>query len=175
MQGADGFRITTFFVDIETDDGVTGRAGPVPEGVAFIVARSLRRLLLGQDPIAGEKLWDQMHRFMVHGRQGDAMLAISAVDCALWDLRGKWLGQPVYRLLGGPTPPRRPPPMPPCSASPCSTRRGVRERALEFKEAGYTGQKWFFPPRPDERCRGPWPRTSNWSAPCARRWATTTI
>ena len=40
---------------------------------------------------------------MVHGRQGDAMLAISAVDCALWDLRGKWLGQPVYRLLGGPT------------------------------------------------------------------------
>ena len=44
-----------------------------------------------------------MHRIMVHGRQGDAMLAISAIDCALWDLKGRWLGQPVFRLLGGPT------------------------------------------------------------------------
>ncbi len=143
VQGADGFRITTFFVDIETDDGVTGRAGPVPEGVAFIVARSLRRLLLGQDPIAGEKLWDQMHRFMVHGRQGDAMLAISAVDCALWDLRGKWLGQPVYRLLGGPTRPAVPAYASMLGFAVLDPAR-VRERALEFKEAGYTGQKWFF-------------------------------
>ena len=31
------------------------------------------------------------------------MMALSAIDCALWDLKGKWLGQPVYRLLGGPT------------------------------------------------------------------------
>ena len=67
-----------------------------------------------------EKLWDQMHRIMVHGRQGDAMLAISAVDCALWDLKGRWLGQPVYRLIGGPTATACRP-MPRCSASRCST------------------------------------------------------
>jgi L-rhamnonate dehydratase len=103
-----GFRISSVFVEIDTDEGLSGRAGPIPEGVAYIVAHSLRRLLIGQDPIAGEKLWDQMHRVMVHGRQGDAMLAISAIDCALWDLRGKWLGQPVYRLLGGPTRPAIP-------------------------------------------------------------------
>ena len=143
VQGPDGFHITTFFVDIETDEGVVGRAGPVPEGVAFIVARSLRRLLVGQDPVAGEKLWDQMHRAMVHGRQGDAMLAISAVDCALWDLRGKWLGQPVYRLLGGPTRDRVPAYASMLGFAVLDAGR-VRERAQAFKAAGYTAQKWFF-------------------------------
>ncbi|HTB43687.1 MAG TPA: hypothetical protein VK741_08685 [Acetobacteraceae bacterium] len=97
------FRVEQYFVRIETDEGPHGIAGPLPEMVALFVAKRLRPILLKQDPIAHEKLWDQMHRIMVHGRQGDAMLAISAVDCALWDLKGRWLGQPVYRILGGPT------------------------------------------------------------------------
>jgi L-rhamnonate dehydratase len=96
-------RLEQHFLRIETDTGPYGTAGPLPDIVALYVARRLRRLLIGQDPIAHEMLWDQMHRYMVHGRQGDAMLAISAVDCALWDLKGRWLSQPVYRLLGGPT------------------------------------------------------------------------
>jgi len=102
-QLAHGFEISTVFLEIESSEGVTGLAGPIPLAVASIVAHSLRPLLLGRCPIASEKLWDQMHRSLVHGRQGDAMLAISAVDCALWDLRGKWMQQPVYKLLGGPT------------------------------------------------------------------------
>ncbi len=143
VQTADGFRITTVFVEIDTNEGVTGRAGPIPEGVAYIVAHSLRRLLLGQDPIAGEKLWDQMHRAMVHGRQGDAMLAISAVDCALWDLRGRWLGQPVHRLLGGPTRDAVPAYASMLGFAVLDFGR-VRERALEYQALGYTAQKWFF-------------------------------
>ena len=107
LQTVDGLRIETCFLEIDTEEGVSGCAGPMPLGVASIIAGSLRPLLLGKDAIAGEMLWDQMHRFMVHGRQGDAMLAISAVDCALWDLRGKWLGQPVCRLLGGPRAPQK--------------------------------------------------------------------
>ena len=84
-----------------------------------------------------------MHRIMVHGRQGDAMLAISAVDCALWDLKGRWLDQPVYRLIGGPT----------RDAVPCyASMLGfavrdlgrVRERAAEYQALGYRAQKWFF-------------------------------
>jgi L-alanine-DL-glutamate epimerase-like enolase superfamily enzyme len=143
VQSADGFRISAVFVEIETSLGISGRAGPIPEAVGAIIAHSLRRLLIGQDAIAGEKLWDQMHRIMVHGRQGDAMLAISAIDCALWDLRGKWLGQPVYRLLGGPT----------RAAVPAyASMLGfavldpalVRARALEYQALGYTAQKWFF-------------------------------
>src|ERR1700691_5139138 len=96
QQIAGGFVIDTYFVQIETDEGVIGIAGPVPGAVAFFVGRRLRPMLLDRDPIAHEMLWDQMHRLMVHGRQGDAMLAISAIDCALWDLKGRWLGQPVY-------------------------------------------------------------------------------
>ena len=143
VQTAEGFRISTVFVEIDTDEGVSGRAGPVPEAVASIVAGSLRRLLLGQDPIAGEKLWDQMHRALVHGRQGDAMLAISAVDCALWDLRGRWLGQPVYRLLGGPTRAAVPAYASMLGFAVLDPGR-VRERAQEYKALGYTAQKWFF-------------------------------
>jgi L-rhamnonate dehydratase len=100
---ANHFRLEQHFVRIETDEGPIGIAGPLPDMVAAFVAKRLRPIILGQDPIAHEKLWDQMHRIMVHGRQGDAMLAISAIDCALWDLKGRWLGQPVFRLLGGPT------------------------------------------------------------------------
>jgi L-rhamnonate dehydratase len=137
------FRLEQHFLRIDTDDGVHGIAGPLPDMVALYVARRLRPILLGQDPIAHEKLWDQMHRIMVHGRQGDAMLAISAVDCALWDLKGRWLNQPVFRLLGGPTRTEMP-----CYASMLGfgvrDLGRVRARAAEFKARGYKAQKWFF-------------------------------
>jgi L-alanine-DL-glutamate epimerase-like enolase superfamily enzyme len=137
------FRLEQHFVRIETDEGPFGIAGPLPDMVALFVARRLRGILLGQDPIAHEKLWDQMHRIMVHGRQGDAMLAISAIDCALWDLKGRWLGQPVYRLLGGPTRETVP-----CYASMLGfdvlDMGRVRARAAEYQGMGYKAQKWFF-------------------------------
>lgn len=139
----DGLPVEAFFVQIETDDGVTGIAGPLPETVAFFIGRRLRPILMGRDPVAHELLWDQMHRIMVHGRQGDAMLAISAIDCALWDLKGRWLGQPVYRLLGGPTRPSVPAYASMLGFAVLDPGR-VRERALEYKEMGYTAQKWFF-------------------------------
>jgi L-alanine-DL-glutamate epimerase-like enolase superfamily enzyme len=143
VQTEGGFKISTVFLQIDTDEGVSGIAGPIPEQVAYIAAHSLRRYLIGQDAIAGEKLWDQMHRGMVHGRQGDAMLAISAVDCALWDLRGKWLGQPVYRLLGGPTRESIPAYASMLGFAVLDATR-VRDRAQEYKQLGYTAQKWFF-------------------------------
>jgi len=137
------FRVEQHFVRIETDEGPHGIAGPLPEMVALFVAKRLRPIVLGQDPIAHEKLWDQMHRIMVHGRQGDAMLAISAIDCALWDLKGNWLNQPVFRLLGGPTRDAMP-----CYASMLGFAvrdlERVRERAAEYQALGYRAQKWFF-------------------------------
>jgi L-alanine-DL-glutamate epimerase-like enolase superfamily enzyme len=80
---------------------------------------------------------------MVHGRQGDAMLAISAVDCALWDLKGRWLGQPVYRLLGGPTRDSVPAYASMLGFAVRDLGR-VRDRAQEYRAQGYTAQKWFF-------------------------------
>jgi len=134
------YRLEQHFPRIETHASPHGTAGPLPDIVALYVARRLRQLLLGQDPIASEMLWDQMHRSMVHGRQGDAMLAVGAVDCALWDLKGRWLNQPVYRLLGGPTPDNVP-----CYASMLGFNvldmGRVRDRAAEYKSLGYPAPK----------------------------------
>jgi len=139
----DALPVEATFVQIETDDGVIGIAGPMPETVAYFIGRRLRPFLLGRDPIAHEMLWDQMHRIMVHGRQGDAMLAISAIDCALWDLKGRWLNQPVYRLLGGPTRSSIPAYASMLGFNVLDSGR-VRERAAEYQAMGYTAQKWFF-------------------------------
>ena len=71
------------------------------------------------------------------------MLAISAVDCALWDLKGRWLGQPVFRLLGGPTRDTVPAYASMLGFAVLDMGR-VRERAAEYKALGYPAQKWFF-------------------------------
>ena len=110
-QGADFFAgrgdgrydLRAVFLEIHTDDGVVGLSGPCGRMEAFIIDTALRPLLVGRDPLALELLWDLMYRSMIHGRKGETMMAISMVDCGLWDLKGKALQQPVYRLLGGPT------------------------------------------------------------------------
>jgi L-alanine-DL-glutamate epimerase-like enolase superfamily enzyme len=137
------FRTTQDFLEIRTDGGVRGIAGPLWPDPARIVLTQLAHLLLGKDPLATELLWDQMHRFQVHGRQGDAMIALSAVDCALWDIKGQVLGQPIWRLLGGPTRDEMP-----AYASMLGYAVEdpglVRERALRCRAQGFTAQKWFF-------------------------------
>jgi L-alanine-DL-glutamate epimerase-like enolase superfamily enzyme len=134
-------RVVSVFLQIETDDGVTGLAGPVPHEVAWIIDREFRGLLEGADPLATERLWDLMYREAVHGRKGATMMAISAIDCALWDLKGRWLGQPVYRLLGGPV--RESVPayasMLGFSLEPELVHQRTREKVAE----GYRGLKWF--------------------------------
>jgi len=95
------------FVEVESDEGVSGLFGPIgaPAGdvEAFIIDRKIKKFLVGMDPFEIEKIWDKMYRLLVHGRKGYGMMAISAIDCALWDLIGKLLNKPVYVLLGGPT------------------------------------------------------------------------
>ncbi len=106
------------------------------------MALSMKKLIIGQDALATGRIWDILYRSAVHGRKGDAMFAISAIDCALWDLKGKVLGQPVYTLLGGPAQEKLP-----CYISTlCYSIEPdmVRKRAAEFKARGYQGQKWFF-------------------------------
>lgn len=91
------------FVEVATDEGVTGlgitRGGAV---VQAIIDKHLRALLLGKDPRNIERLWDQMYlATLAYGRKGAPIMAVSALDLALWDLLAKWMGQPLYRLLGG--------------------------------------------------------------------------
>jgi D-galactarolactone cycloisomerase len=91
-------------VEITTGDGITGWGeafGP-PELTAPVVAW-LAPLLLGQDAMAREAIWQALYnRLRDHGQRGIVVEAISAIDIALWDIAGKALGLPVHRLLGGP-------------------------------------------------------------------------
>lgn len=97
-----------FTVEVSTDKGIKGygRGGP---GGGTIVEKHLTKLLLNEDPFDVERLWDTMWRStMYYGRMGAVVHAISGVDLALWDLVGKALNMPVYRLLGGETKERIP-------------------------------------------------------------------
>jgi L-alanine-DL-glutamate epimerase-like enolase superfamily enzyme len=96
--------ITYLWVRIHTDEGIIGLGESYPnaEAEAAIVHSRLAAVLLGRDPSAIDRLWADMFLAVSYsGCAGAEMRAISAVDIALWDLLGKAMGQPVYKLLGG--------------------------------------------------------------------------
>jgi L-alanine-DL-glutamate epimerase-like enolase superfamily enzyme len=99
-------------VFVHTDGGITGIAevDSVPSVIRAIVtaprshthAMGLKEVVVGQDPLQVEALWDRMYDWTsYYGRRGVVIHAISAIDIALWDIRGKALGKPVSDLLGG--------------------------------------------------------------------------
>jgi L-alanine-DL-glutamate epimerase-like enolase superfamily enzyme len=140
--GPGRYRIEAVFVEVDTDDGATGLSGPITADQGSIIRRELAPLALGEDPWATERIWDKIYRSQVHGRGGAAMMALSALDCALWDLKGKIAGLPVYRLLGGPTRTEIPAYASALGYSLDPAR--VRERARWLVEQGYRATKWFF-------------------------------
>jgi L-alanine-DL-glutamate epimerase-like enolase superfamily enzyme len=94
-------------VEVETDQGLVGLGeaahfgGPLASTRA-VVEGELRDHVLGEDPREVERLWERMHqRAYKHARGGIVIAAMSGIDIALWDLRGKMAGQPLWRLLGG--------------------------------------------------------------------------
>lgn len=89
---------------IETDGGVFGWGEPVVEGHARTVEMAIHELepyLIGQDPSRINDLWQVMYRAGFYRGGAISMSAIAGVDQALWDIKGKVLGVPVYELLGG--------------------------------------------------------------------------
>ncbi len=134
--------ISEVYVEIATDDGITGIFGPVFDDQAFLIDAHLRRFLVGSDPLATERIWDILSRHDRHARKGSLMMAISAVDLALWDIRGKAAGLPVYRLLGGPT--RDAVPAYASCLGYSLEPEEVARKALALKAEGYVAQKWFF-------------------------------
>ena len=94
------------FLKIHTDVGLVGWGEPIVEGRAKTVAAAVEELseyLIGKDPRDVTHHWQAMYRHAFY-RGGPVLTsAISGVDMALWDIKGKALGVPVYELLGGPT------------------------------------------------------------------------
>lgn len=89
---------------IETDEGGVGWGEPVIEGRARIVeaaVHELSELLVGRDPARINDLWSTMYRGGFYRGGAILMSGIAGIDQALWDIKGKALGKPVYELLGG--------------------------------------------------------------------------
>ena len=108
---ADGTQ-DAFLVRIHTDEGIVGigEADTSPYLARTIVempsshsiARGLKEVLVGEDPLQIDRLWQLMFHASDHyGRAGAALHTISAIDIALWDIAGKAAGRPVCEVLGG--------------------------------------------------------------------------
>jgi len=134
--------IKAIYLRIHAGDSLFGLYGPIDREVAIVVAEEIKPFLMGKDPLAGEKLWDEMYRSNRHSRAGIYLMAISAVDNTLWDLRGRHFGVPVYRLLGGPT--RTSVEVYASCLGFSLEPEAVRKRCLSIKAEGYRNQKWFM-------------------------------
>ena len=141
-------------VRIRTDDGLEGigEADSQPEVVKAIIdapfshniACGLRQLLIGENPLETERLWQKMYRrTMYFGRSSVTITAMAAIDMALWDLKGKRYGQPIHRLLGGKQHDRIK-----AYASILFGRDGAETKAIaeRWREAGYRAIKFGWEP-----------------------------
>jgi D-galactarolactone cycloisomerase len=94
-------------VKVVTDEGLVGwgeaHHGRAHTTVAKLIETTLKQLILGMDPLAVVPVWEKMYRYQLasHGMGAGACLAMSGIDMALWDIRGKALDLPLYKLLGG--------------------------------------------------------------------------
>jgi len=141
-------------VKIHTDEGLTGigetdtnpwvAKAMIEAPGTHIMGLGLKEMLLGADPSDVEGLWDAMYRgSAMTGRRGLGICAIGALDMALWDLRGKALGQPCWKLLGGAA---NPAVTPYASLLPDGDTLDVYarilvERAVEAKRLGFRAAK----------------------------------
>jgi L-alanine-DL-glutamate epimerase-like enolase superfamily enzyme len=143
---------TALYVEVVPDDGPTGIFGPIQPSQADVIRRAVAPALVGKDPLATEALHDQMLHLDRHGRSGQFMTGLSPVDCALWDLKGKALGLPVWRLLGGPT--REQVPAYASTLGHSVVPADAAATAEKYAAEGYRAQKWFFAYGPEDGIEG---------------------
>ena len=94
------------FLKIHTDAGIVGLGEPITEGRALTCAEAVKEIepyLIGKDPRPVAKHWQAIYRHAFYRGGPILTSALSGIDQALWDIKGKALGVPVYELLGGPT------------------------------------------------------------------------
>ncbi len=142
------------FVEVTTDDGITGwgeitTTTKLANRALRAMLQQIGAILIGEDPGNIERLWHKLFRsFTYMGSRGAAVECVSAIDIALWDIRGKALGQPIYELLGGPVrdeialythPDQRK----------FTTKEGVIQEIKDIVASGHTALK--FDPYPYQR------------------------
>ena len=133
-------------VRIMTDEGIEGHAflgsalSPLGSDAELVVKR-YKPMLLGEDPLARERIWQQMSAFAM----GSVMRVIGAIDVALWDLAGKAAGIPIHRLMGS----YRHSVPAYASSVVFEKPEEYAEEAVRYKEAGWTAYKIHPPALPD--------------------------
>jgi L-lyxonate dehydratase len=141
-------------VEVFTDEGHVGlgNAALAPQATKEVIDLYLKPLLMGRDPWDVERLWQHMYRkTMAFGRKGIGMVAISALDIALWDLLGKSAKQPVFRLLGGRTKTRI---LVYASRLYATELSELALEAKRYKDEGYQAMKLRFGWGPADGARG---------------------
>lgn len=99
-------------IEVETDAGIIGYGevdscplvtkAIIEAPVSHTLSQGLKGLVVGEDPFEHEKIWHKMYEgTLYYGREGAVIQAMAGIDLALWDIMGKALDQPVYKLLGG--------------------------------------------------------------------------
>lgn len=134
------------FVAVDTDEGISGIGEAGLTGRELAVAGAIdhfKPLLIGQDPGRIEHLWQTLSRGGFFPAEGAVAAALSAVDIALWDIKGKALGVPVYELLGGRV--RDSVVCYPHNAGRSDDVASLVESCLETKEAGWKFVRWGLP------------------------------
>jgi L-alanine-DL-glutamate epimerase-like enolase superfamily enzyme len=141
-------------VKVSTNAGITGFGevdshplavkGCIEGPFSHTATTGLAQVLLGEDPFATEYLWNKMYRANIYsGRRGIAIHAMSGIDLALWDIKGKALGMPIWKLLGGGfTRSLRPYASSLFGATPAETG----DRARRFAAQGFTAIKFGWDP-----------------------------
>lgn len=144
--------VTHHYLRIRTKGGLEGVYGYVDREAIPTILGPLRRLLIGQDALAIERLWDQMYRSNRHSRASHYMMGISYCDNALWDLRGRHFGAPVFRLLGGAT--QKPVRVYGSCLGFSIEPEAAARRAAQLRKDGFIHQKWFPGYGPGDGARG---------------------
>ncbi len=134
-------RVCQRYVRVTTDGEHAGLYGPVSEAALAAIRNGLAQVLHGSDPRAHNLAWERMLRSERHLRTGHGIMGVSALDNALWDLRGRLLGLPVCDLLGGATRARIP-----AYASTLGYLHDEEELVARSRELAeeFGAQKWFF-------------------------------
>ena len=133
---------------IYTDEGIYGDGEAAlaygeSQIAAFGIVQNFAKLIIGMDPLQHEVIWDKLYRTTFWGQNGGPVIfaGISAIDIALWDIKGKALGVPVYELLGGRTRDKVR-----VYASPMTKEqdpKALAESYVQLKEMGFTAAKIF--------------------------------
>src|SRR5579863_2105619 len=141
-------------VRVETDAGITGIGevdsapmavkGAIDGPFSHTTATGLAQVVIGEDPFETEKIWHKMYRANIYGgRRGVGLHAMSGIDIALWDIKGKALKMPVWKLLGGGFRQKMR-----CYASSLfgETPKKTGELARRYRDKGFTAVKFGWDP-----------------------------